>query len=90
MTFDYADGRRLRMFVPRDPAHSDVTLEMQAAGEVAGPWATVATSTLGKKFSGPGYVGGDSDTPGLKTVEVRDVVNVSDAGRRFMRMRVTH
>jgi hypothetical protein len=88
--FDYVDGRRLRILVPRDPAHSDVTVEVQAAGDAAGPWTTVAASVLGAPFTGPGYVSGDGATPGVKTVEVRDTVNVADADRRFMRVRVTH
>ncbi len=87
--FDYAEGRRLRMFVQRDPAHNEAIVEVQAAGAPDGPWATVALSNLGKPFAGPGYVGGDSLTPGLKAVEVRDIVNVSSAGQRFMRVRVT-
>ncbi len=85
----YADGRRLRLLLPRDPARSDITLRVEAAGDPAGPWQTVATSALGAPFSGPGYVGGDSATPGVKTVEVRDVMSVSGAPRRFLRMRVS-
>jgi hypothetical protein len=88
--FDYAEGRRLRMFIGRDPAHNDVTVEVQAADSITGPWTTAAMSTLGAQFSGPGYVGGDDATPGMKTVEVRDTVNISDAAQRFMRVQVTH
>lgn len=85
----YADGRRLRLLLPRDPARSDITLRVEAAGDPAGPWQAVATSALGAPFSGPGYVSGDSATPGVKTVEVRDVMSVSGAPRRFLRMRVS-
>ena len=88
--FAYPEGQRLRLFLQRDPARNDVTIEVQAAGALAGPWTTVAASVLGSPFSGAGYVGGDGDGPGLKTVEVRDVVNLADASERFLRIRVTH
>ena len=88
--FTYAEGRRLRMFVPRDPAHSDITVSVEATGDlIAGPWTPLATSTLGVPFTGPGYVGGDSATPGVKTVEVRDTVSMSTATQRWLRVKVT-
>ena len=86
----YAEGERLRMFFTRDPARNDVTLEVQSADSPAGPWTTVAASTLGGVTTGPGYVGGDDATPGLKTVEVRDTVNLSPAtASRYLRVKVT-
>ncbi len=87
-TANYAGGPRLRLMVPRDPAHPDITVEVQASAN-AQTWTTVASSVAGAPFSGPGYVGGDSATPGLKTVEIRDVVPVSSAVRRFLRVKVT-
>jgi uncharacterized repeat protein (TIGR03803 family) len=89
VAFDYAEGRRLRLLLTRDPARNDVTLEVQAASRIAGPWSTIATSTLGAPFSGPGYVGGDDPGPGMKTVEIRDTVNLSGSPTRFLRLRVT-
>ncbi len=86
----YAEGERLRMTLTRDPARSDVTVEVQAAASLAGPWTSVATSTLGAPFTGPGYVSGDAATAGVKTVEVRDTVNIPAATPRFMRVKVTH
>jgi len=88
--FPYAEGRRLRMLVPRDPAHNDITVRIEATSDLAGLWTTLATSTLGAPFTGAGYVGGDDATPGLKTVEVRDILNLTDGGQRFLRVRVTH
>ena len=89
--FAYAEGERLRMFFTRDPARNDVTLEVQAADSPAGPWTTVAASTLGGVTIGPGYVGGDDATPGLKTVEVRDTVDISPTtASRYLRVKVTH
>ncbi len=88
--FSYAEGGRLRIFLQRDPAHDDVTIEVQASGSPGGPWTPVATSVLGAPFSGAGYVSGDSATPGVKTIEVRDIVNIADAPARFLRVRVSH
>jgi uncharacterized repeat protein (TIGR03803 family) len=86
----YAEGRRLAVTVPRDPARCDISISVQAASDPAGPWMALATSTLGAPFSGPGYVGGDAATPGVKTVEIRDVVNIAAAPRRLLRLSITH
>lgn len=86
--YAYPDGARLRLLVRRDPARNDVSLRVEAASDPAGPWQPIATSLLGAPFAGLGYVGGDSATPGVKTVEVRDVVKVADAPRRFLRVAV--
>ena len=89
--FVYAEGERLRMFFTRDPARNDVTLEVQAADSPAGPWTSVAASVLGGVTAGPGYVGGDGASPGLKTVEVRDTADISPAtASRYLRVKVTH
>jgi hypothetical protein len=48
------------MFLTRDPARNDVTVEVQAGPAPDGPWTTVATSALGAPFTGAGYVGGDA------------------------------
>jgi hypothetical protein len=86
--FIYAEGERLRMFIQRDPAHNDVTIEVQAADSPAGSWTVIATSALGAPYSGFGYVGGDDATPGVRTVEIRDTVNIADAPARFLRAEV--
>lgn len=87
--FPYAEGDRLRMLLTRDPARNDVTIKVRAAPSPDGPWTNVATSTLGTPFVGPGYVGGDDSAPGLKTVEVRDIVNRADAPQRFLKVEVS-
>ncbi len=86
---DYPDGTRLRLVVSRDPSRNNVNLVAEAAYELAGPWSPLATSTLGAPFIGPGYVSGDDTTPGVKTVVIRDTLSVSDAPRRFLRVRET-
>jgi len=76
--------------VPRDPARNDVTIEVQATGSLSGPWTSIATSANGAPFTGPGYVTGDAADAGLKLVEIRDVVNITAASQRFLRLRMTH
>ena len=86
--FTYPEGERLRLFLQRDSSHNEVTVAVESADSLAGPWAPLATSTLGAPFAGPGYVSGDDAAPGVKTVEIRDTVNITDAPGRFMRVRV--
>lgn len=88
----YPEGDRLRIIFTRDPARNDVTIEAQAADDLAGPWATIASSVLGAATTGAGYYGGESAGPGLKTVEVRDVFNIGNPAHphRFLRLQVSH
>jgi hypothetical protein len=86
----YPEGERLRLFVPRDPARNDITILVQATNSLPGPWEIIATSFRGVPFTGPGYFGGDSASPGVKSVEIRDVLNVTDSTQRFLRVRVQH
>ena len=89
--FNYPEGRRIRLIVQRDPDHSDITIEILATDNlVAGPWTVIATSTLGSAFTGPGYYSGETATSGLKTVEIRDTVNMTSASKRFLKLRFTH
>lgn len=79
-----------RTLPTREPARNDVTIYVEAADSPAGPWTTVATSTNGAVFTGPGYVNETDSSGGLKTVQVRDIVNMGDVPRRFMRIEVSH
>ena len=88
--FQYPDGERLRLLLFRDPDRYDVTVTVQAADILGGPWIDLATSTLGSPYTGPGYVGGDSPVNFQHYVEIRDIVNFSERSRRFMRIKVTH
>ena len=90
MVTTYPEGARLALTLERDPARDDVTIEVQGASSPGGPWSVVAKSTLGAPFTGPGVVSGDSAYPGIKTVEIRDVVNLGDVPARFLRVHVTH
>jgi uncharacterized repeat protein (TIGR03803 family) len=74
----------LAITVPRDPVRSDIIITIEATSDPAGPWTTIATSTRGTPFTGPGYLSGDSTSPGLKSVLIRDPG--SSATRRFLRL----
>ncbi len=85
----YPEGTRLAMFLSRDPSRTDITIEVKAASSLNGPWTTVASSVNGAPFTGEGYVGGDANTPGIKTVEIRDVPPGA-AASRVMKVVITH
>ena len=86
----FPDGDFLAILVPRDPLHSDVTIIVEASSTLdAAPWTNLATSTLGGVFTGPGYYSGDSATPGLKQVVIRDTQPANASAQRFVRVRVT-
>lgn len=85
----YPEGARLALFLTRDPARNDITIDVQAASSPAGPWTTVATSANGAPFSGPGYVTGDGSGSGVKTVEIKDVPP-ANATSRVMRVVASH
>lgn len=65
---DYPDGTRLAVVVPRDSSRNDVSVFVEAGSSLAGPWEILASSTQGGVFTGPGYVSGDSPTPGVHQV----------------------
>ena len=71
-----------------DPAKSDITIQVEASGDLVN-WSTIASSVKGGVTNGPGYYAGDGPGLGIKQVEVRDVVNMSAASRRFLRIRVS-
>lgn len=86
----FPDGNFLAILVPRDPLHSDVSIIVEASSTLdASPWTMLATSTLGGVFTGPGYYSGDSATPGLKQVVIRDTQPANASAQRFVRVRVT-
>ncbi len=89
--FNYVEGRRIRLIIQRDPAHSDITIEVLATDNlVSGPWTVIATSTLGSPFTGPGYFSGETAGASVKTVEIRDTVNMTGLTSRFLKLRFTH
>jgi uncharacterized repeat protein (TIGR03803 family) len=77
----------LRLTVPRDPARNDVVMIVEATANLT-DWTPLATSINGSAFIGPGYLSGEVPGGGLKNVVVRDLVPVTTAARRFLRLRV--
>ncbi|MEQ1748099.1 MAG: choice-of-anchor tandem repeat GloVer-containing protein [Prosthecobacter sp.] len=87
----YPDGDRLTLEVLRDPARSDITLIVEVSATLMpNDWTTLATSTLGAPFTGPGYWDGDSATPSARYVTIRDIVPIAPDLHRFIRLRVVH
>ncbi|MFZ2278097.1 MAG: hypothetical protein WAW39_09865 [Prosthecobacter sp.] len=98
---DYSGAQHLSLTFQRDPTKTDVTYEVQAADSPGGPWTTLASSAGGAVTSGPGFVGETGLTIGIigqiglapplqpLNVEVKDIVSMQDAPRRFMRLKVT-
>ncbi|WP_395753533.1 hypothetical protein [Prosthecobacter sp.] len=90
---NYSGAHHLSLTFQRDPTKTDITYEVQASDSPVGPWTTLATSAGGATTSGPGFV--DEQATGtfiitpLVNVEVKDVVSLQEAPRRFMRLRVT-
>lgn len=90
-TRTYTEGNRLALMFNRDPARNDITMEVQVSETLdAGSWTTVAASINGAPFTGVGFVSETGAGGGLKTVEVRDNVNIdSGTPHRYMRVKVT-
>jgi hypothetical protein len=77
----------------RNTAATDVTLAVQGADDVAGPWTDLAASAGGTPFAVlvPGASAEESGEGPVRPVLVRDAFLVSDPGhpKRFIRLRVT-
>ena len=84
------DGIRLALLVRRDPKCSDIVLQVQATSGLEGPWETLATSTNGAPFVGPGLITGDGAGSGPRDVLIQDTELSTTAPHRFMRLHVTH
>ena len=85
----YAEGTRLAMIFTRDPLRDDAVIRVEVTNDLVLPWTTLATSTNGGPFRGPGLYWEIDAGQGLKTVEVRDTINIGAASRRFMRISVS-
>ena len=79
--------RYLALTFKRDPARNDVTIIVQASGNLSG-WTEVARCTNGGSFTGSATVSETENPDGTRNVEVRDVQAVAGATRRFMRVSV--
>jgi hypothetical protein len=83
----YAEGERLALVFNRDPARTDITIEVEVSPDL-NSWITIASSINGSVPTGAGFVAESDQGGGLMTVEVRDVVNIGSEARRFLRLRV--
>lgn len=87
----FLDGDRLALAIPRDPSRFDVAVSVEVSESLlSGSWTTLATSAGGNPFAGPGYDSGDSASPGLKSVTIRDIQSDSVSSKRFIRIRAVH
>lgn len=82
------DGGHLTITVPRDPQRADITTVVEVSENLE-TWAPLATSANGAPFSGPGYDSGDDSSPGLKSVLIRDTLDLANSPRRFLRIKVS-
>jgi hypothetical protein len=85
------DGR-LALRFNRNALATDLTLSVQAADAVGGPWSEIARSTSGDPFA-PTVVGitvAETASGAVRAVEVRDAVRLDQApsGNRFLRLEV--
>jgi PKD repeat protein len=91
-TISTAAGRPALQF-ERNALATDITLTVQAADNLVGPWSDLANSTAGNPFVPivNGTFATESPTGSFRSVEVRDVYPFNDPlhSRRFMRVRVT-
>lgn len=89
---------RLSLTFSRLIAATDVTIEVQAANSLDGPWTTISASSGGGSFFGTAQVTqtgvglvfpGPSYPTGTDMFQVRDTVPIGSTPRRFLRLRVT-
>ncbi len=88
-----AAGNRLQLSFNRYPSRNDITLIVQAADSLAGPWTDLAQSANGAAFSviTPGASILESAMGSPRAVSVSDLYQTTDPAhpRRFMRLRVS-
>ena len=86
----YADaqGLHLGLVFKRDEFRNDMSIVVEAADSVVGPWTAIATSVNGSNFTGPGAYRETDQGNGIKSVEIHDTSRMEDSSARFMRIRV--
>jgi endoglucanase len=82
------NGRYLTVTFPRQIGAGNVTYEVQASGDLAGPWTPVCTAAGTAVPAGAGFVA-ETGTGSVRSVTARDTVEEGSASRRFLRIRVT-
>ncbi len=88
-----ATGNRLQLSFNRYPSRNDITLIVQAADSLAGPWTDLAQSASGGAFSvitsGTSIIENAMGSP--RAVSVSDLYQTTDPAhpQRFMRLKVS-
>lgn len=80
-------GSRLLLRVRRDPGRHEAELAVEFSSDLVN-WSTVATSSAGAPFRGPGYLRGELAGSAVRIVEIVDPAP-GTAERRFVRVRAT-
>jgi len=87
-----ASSGRLALRFTRNALATDLTLTVQAADDLAGPWSDLARSSGGNPFEpvAPGVTVLEASTGAARAVEVRDAVSIGDPAhpRRFLRLQI--
>ena len=86
----YPDGERLRLRFWRQLDRTDITIRVQASANLVA-WDDVAVSVNSAPFTGAGFVAENRAHPAAEPglVEVRDILNTTDAACRWLRIQVT-
>jgi hypothetical protein len=82
------DQRHLSIRFKRVPARDDVTITVEALSDLGGSWTELARSTRGAAIQGSGGIAETPNSNGTVDCEVRDTVEIDQAAKRFMRVRV--
>lgn len=83
------DGQRfLSIRFQRIPERNDVTIIVEVNSELDGSWTELARSTRGAAIQGSGGIAETPNSDGTVDCEVRDTVEIDQAAKRFMRVRV--
>ena len=85
---------RLALTFQRNTVAADLTITVQGADSLQGPWTDLARSTGGNATTvlAAGAVVTETGTGATRSVEVRDAFSLGQAShpRRFLRVKVSH
>lgn len=85
---------RLGLTFTRTVANTDVTITVQGADSLSGPWTDLAQSVNGKAMTvlAAGTMVSETGAGATRSVEVRDAFTLGQAShpRRFLRVKASH
>ena len=88
-TVIYSKGKRLTREFNHSVKRSDITIIVEANDQLDDNLERAGQQCRRGSFPGPGLVSETTTTGSLRHIVVRDTVNLTDAPRRFGRVRVT-